>query len=99
MPGAAGCHRPHGRDPCERIKSWLFGFFPKAFSLHHARYKNAKPHLMANKYTSQARGRPHARCRNKGMEPARAVAGRSGSFGLLFVSLIPAIRDFHTREE
>jgi ABC-type transport system substrate-binding protein len=27
---------------------WLFGFFPKSYSLHHAWYGNAKPHLMAN---------------------------------------------------
>ena len=27
---------------------WLFGFFPKGFSLHHAWYQNALPHLMAN---------------------------------------------------
>lgn len=27
---------------------WLFGFFPKSFSLHHAWYQNALPHLMAN---------------------------------------------------
>lgn len=27
---------------------WLFGFFPKGFSLHHAWYHNALPHLMAN---------------------------------------------------
>lgn len=27
---------------------WLFGFYPKSYSLHHAWYKNAKPHLMAN---------------------------------------------------
>ena len=27
---------------------WLFGFFPKGFSLHHAWYYNALPHLMAN---------------------------------------------------
>ncbi len=27
---------------------WLLGFFPKGFSLHHAWYQNALPHLMAN---------------------------------------------------
>jgi len=27
---------------------WVWGFFPKAFSLHHAWYHNVKPNLMAN---------------------------------------------------
>lgn len=27
---------------------WIWGFNPKAYSLHHAWYHNAKPHLMAN---------------------------------------------------
>lgn len=30
---------------------WLWGFHPKAFSLHHAWYKNAYPNLMANNKT------------------------------------------------
>ena len=30
---------------------WLWGFHPKAFSLHHAWYKNANPNLMANNKT------------------------------------------------
>lgn len=30
---------------------WLWGFHPKAFSLHHAWYKNTKPNLMANNKT------------------------------------------------
>ncbi|PHS72158.1 MAG: peptide ABC transporter substrate-binding protein [Cycloclasticus sp.] len=30
---------------------WVWGFHPKAFSLHHAWYKNANPNLMANNKT------------------------------------------------
>ncbi|MEH6503587.1 MAG: ABC transporter substrate-binding protein [Cycloclasticus sp.] len=30
---------------------WVWGFHPKAFSLHHAWYKNANPNLMANNTT------------------------------------------------
>ncbi len=30
---------------------WLWGFHPKAFSLHHAWYKNVNPNLMANNKT------------------------------------------------
>jgi ABC-type oligopeptide transport system substrate-binding subunit len=30
---------------------WLWGFHPKAFSLHHGWYKNAYPNLMANNKT------------------------------------------------
>lgn len=31
--------------------AWLWGFHPKAFSLHHAWYKNGNPNLMANNKT------------------------------------------------
>ena len=77
---------------------WLFGFFPKAFSLHHAWYRNAKPHLMANNTLKY-----------KGVDgDARAAAQRAWNrpvlwpigllLGLLVVSVIPAIRGFRARE-
>ena len=40
---------------------WLWGFHPKAFSLHHAWYKNANPNLMANNKTKYIRIDPALR--------------------------------------
>ena len=42
------------QDMVRRDAPWIFGFYPKSFSLHHEWYKNLKPNLMANnglKYT------------------------------------------------
>ena len=36
------------QDGLAEESPWLFGFFPKGFSLHHAWLGNVKPHLMAN---------------------------------------------------
>ena len=77
---------------------WLFGFFPKAFSLHHAWYKNAKPHLMANNTLKYKRvdGPMRAAAQKAWNQPVLWPVGLV--LGLLFVSLIPAIRDFRARE-
>ncbi|VAX08928.1 ABC transporter, substrate-binding protein (cluster 5, nickel/peptides/opines) [hydrothermal vent metagenome] len=40
---------------------WVFGFHPKAFSLHHAWYKNVKPNLMANNTLKYKRLDPQLR--------------------------------------
>ncbi|ORU90552.1 MAG: peptide ABC transporter substrate-binding protein [Cycloclasticus sp. symbiont of Poecilosclerida sp. M] len=40
---------------------WVWGFHPKAFSLHHAWYKNSTPNLMANNKTKYVRVEPIAR--------------------------------------
>ncbi len=82
-----------------RLESpWMFGFFPKAFSLHHSWYANAQPHLMANNTLKYKR-----------IDGAKRVAAQQawnrpvlwplGVFALLLViSLIPAVRGFRARE-
>ncbi|MCB1728709.1 MAG: peptide ABC transporter substrate-binding protein, partial [Gammaproteobacteria bacterium] len=77
---------------------WLFGFFPKAFSLHHAWYKNAKPHLMANNTLKYKRvdGPVRAAAQQAWNRPVLWPVGLL--LGLLVVSLIPAIRGFRARE-
>jgi ABC-type transport system substrate-binding protein len=40
---------------------WVWGFFPKQFSLHHAWYKNSKPNLMANNRLKYLRIEPELR--------------------------------------
>lgn len=77
---------------------WLFGFFPKGFSLHHGWYQNALPHLMANntlKYKridGQLRAQRQADWNQPVLWPVIAL------LVLLLVSAIPAIRDYRARE-
>lgn len=82
-----------------RLESpWLFGFFPKAFSLHHDWYQNAKPHLMANNTLKYKRIDGEARA------IAQVVWNRPVIWPLgllllvLVVTLIPAVRGFRARE-
>jgi len=42
---------------------WVWGFFPKQFSLHHAWYRNTKPNLMANNALKYKRIEPQLRAR------------------------------------
>ena len=42
---------------------WVWGYFPKDFSLHHVWYKNAKPNLMANNSLKYRRIDPELRAR------------------------------------
>ena len=44
-----------------RDAPWVFGFHPKAFSLHHAWFKNVKPNLMANNTLKYRRIDPQLR--------------------------------------
>ena len=77
---------------------WMFGFFPKAYSLHHAWYGNAKPHLMANNTLKYKRidGAARVTAQQAWNKP---VLWPLVLVGLLLVaSLIPAIRGFRARE-
>ena len=77
---------------------WLFGFFPKAFSLHHAWYRNAKPHLMANntlKYKrvdGETRAAAQRRWNQAVLWPIALLSA------VLVISIIPAVRGFRARE-
>ncbi len=81
-----------------RDAPWLWGFHPKAFSLHHAWYHNVKPNLMANNTLKYKRIDPAVRAErqlqwNKPVRwPLIALAV------LIFVSLIPAWAMFRRRE-
>ncbi|MGD2113382.1 MAG: ABC transporter substrate-binding protein, partial [Gammaproteobacteria bacterium] len=46
-----------------RDAPWVWGYFPKQFSLHHAWYRNAKPNLMANNALKYRRIDPGLRAR------------------------------------
>ncbi len=77
---------------------WLFGFFPKAYSLHHGWYRNANPHLMANntlKYRA-VDGAARARAQQAWNRP---VLWPLGVLALaLLLSLVPALRGYRARE-
>lgn len=77
---------------------WLFGFFPKAFSLHHAWYHNAKPHLMANNTLKYKRvdGEMRVVAQQAWNKPVLWPIGLVAL--ILLVSLIPAIAGFRSRE-
>lgn len=77
---------------------WLFGYFPKGFSLHHAWYHNAYPHLMANntlKYKrvdGKLRLQKHKEWNQPVLWPIWTL------LVLLVISAIPAVRDYRARE-
>lgn len=81
-----------------RESPWLFGFFPKAFSLHHNWYQNALPHLMANntlKY-KRIKGAERVAKQQAWNKPVLWPLILLGV--ILLISAIPAIRDYRARE-
>ena len=81
-----------------RDSPWLFGFFPKAFSLHHNWYRNALPHLMANNTLKYKRidGAERAKKQRDWNRPVLWPLILLGV--ILLLSAIPAIRDYRERE-
>ncbi len=76
---------------------WLFGYFPKAFSLHHAWYHNALPHLMANNTLKYKRidGRLRAEKQKEWNRPVTWPLWLLAA--LLLLSALPAARDYRRR--
>lgn len=77
---------------------WIWGYFPKAFSLHHDWFKNSKPTLMVRNKLKYRRVDPELR-HEKQLEwnppiiwPVVLV------LFLLLLSLIPAVKMFRNRE-
>lgn len=82
-----------------RVESpWLFGFFPKAFSLHHDWYRNAKPHLMAKNTLKYLRVDGNARVVAQQAWNRAVLWPLMLVLLLLMISVIPAVRGFRTRE-
>jgi len=81
-----------------RESPWLFGFFPKAFSLHHAWYKNTKPHLMANNTLKYKRVDGEARLAAQRAWNAPVLWPIGLILLLLVLSIIPAVQGFRARE-
>ena len=77
---------------------WLFGFNPKAFSLHHAWYGNAKPHLMANNTLKYKKIDGAMRAEAQQAWNRAVVWPLWLLLALLLVSLVPAVRGYRQRE-
>jgi ABC-type transport system substrate-binding protein len=77
---------------------WVWGFFPKQFSLHHAWYKNSKPNLMANNGLKYKRIQPELRAQlqaqwNRPVRwPLYALAG------LLLLVVLPAVLAYRRQQ-
>ena len=85
-------------DILRHDKPWIWGFYPKGFSLHHSWYGNAKPHLMANNTLKYKKIDPVLRDL-KQREWNQPVTWPLKLVGLVFVmSLIPAVVGFYRRE-
>ena len=77
---------------------WIWGFFPKGFSLHHSWYGNALPHLMANN-TLKYKRIDSSRRAEKQREWNQPITWPLKLLGAVFVvSLIPAAVGFYRRE-
>jgi len=77
---------------------WLFGFFPRAYSLHHAWYRNALPHLMANNTLKYKRIDGDLRSQQQLAWNQPVIWPLLVLLGLLILVLYPAIRDYRARQ-
>ena len=77
---------------------WVWGFFPKQFSLHHVWYKNVKPNLMANNSLKYKRIEPELRAElqtqwNRPIRwPLYTLAG------LLLLVVLPAVLAYRRQQ-
>ncbi len=77
---------------------WVWGLFPKQFSLHHAWYKNAKPNLMANNGLKYKRIEPELRARLQASWN-RPVLWPLYAFVLMLLAVIlPALVGYRRRQ-
>ncbi len=77
---------------------WVWGFHPQAFSLHHAWYRNAKPHLMANNTLKYKRIDPQLRARLR-VAWNQPLFWPFGALALLLaLGIVLALRVYHRRE-
>ena len=77
---------------------WLWGFHPKAFSLHHSWYQNAKPNLMANNTLKYRRVDPLLRQEKREAWNHPVLWPVYVTGGLVLASLVPAFVSYRRRE-
>ncbi len=81
-----------------RDAPWSWGFFPKAFSLHHAWYGNVKPNLMANNTLKYKRIDPAPRDEKRRAWNQPILWPILLILVILAVTSLPAIRIYRRRE-
>jgi ABC-type oligopeptide transport system substrate-binding subunit len=85
-------------DIARRDAPWVWGYYPKAFSLHHAWLGNLKPNLMANNTLKYRRLDPGVRERRR-HEWNRPVLWPLWMIGgLLVAGALPAVITYRRRE-
>ncbi len=77
---------------------WVWGFFPKQFSLHHTWYKNAKPNLMANNGLKYRRILPELRAGLQAEWNRPIVWPLYALVGLLLAVILPAAIAFRRHQ-
>ncbi len=85
-------------DIARRDAPWLWGFHPKAFSLHHDWYANAKPNLMANNTLKYRRVDAALREQKRRTWNQPVLWPLYTGLGVLLVSLVPAFLGYRRRE-
>jgi ABC-type transport system substrate-binding protein len=78
---------------------WSFGFFPKAYSLHHRWLYNNKPHLMANNTLKYQRLDPVNREQSRSQWNQPVLWPLGVIFVIICAALVPAIRLIRQREQ
>ncbi|MCW8907521.1 MAG: ABC transporter substrate-binding protein [Sedimenticola sp.] len=77
---------------------WIWGFYPKGFSLYHGWYGNVKPNLMANNTLKYKRIDPRTRLERQQAWNPPVVWPLYLLFLLLVVTVVPAIHHYRKRE-
>ena len=81
-----------------RDAPWIWGFHPKAYSLYHSWYGNAKPNLMARNTLKYKTIDPQLRLEARRRWNKPIVWPVVLVFVVLFVSAIPAYRTYRARQ-
>lgn len=85
-------------DILRKDAPWIWGFYPKAFSLYHDWYKNVKPNLMANNTLKYKRVEPDVRNQRQQSWNPPIVWPLVLLFVLLIGTTVPAVMVYRRHE-